>query len=81
MPGRAETLPMWLSKPLYEALPYYYMVAGLLVLGISAYVDYGIWPLLGLIVGLSSLIAGLVVWLRRRDYRRTRNQAFELDAD
>ncbi len=61
---------MWLSKPIYEALPYYYMVAGLVVLAASGYLDYWLWPTICVLVGLVCLIAGLVVWLKRRDYRQ-----------
>lgn len=61
---------MWLSKPIYEALPYYYMVAGLVVLAASGYLDYWLWPAICALVGLACLIAGLVVWLKRRDYRQ-----------
>ena len=61
---------MWLSKPLYEALPYYYMVAGLVVLAASGYLDYWLWRVICVFVGLACLIAGLVVWLKRRDYRQ-----------
>jgi len=73
---------MWLSKPIYEALPYYYMVAGVIVLSASAYLDYWLWPLICLAVGFSCLIAGMVVWLKRRDARRRqrrRRQVLEQD--
>ena len=65
---------MWLSKPLYEALPYYYMAAGVIALAASTYLDYWLWPLICIGVGLVCLIAGLVVWLKRRDYRRRRRE-------
>lgn len=60
---------MWLSKPLYEALPYYYVVLGLLALGARLYVDYWYWPLICTIVGVGGLAAGAFVWLRRRRHR------------
>jgi hypothetical protein len=60
---------MWLSKPLYEALPYYYAVLGLVALGARLYVDYWYWPLICTIVGIGGLVAGAFVWLRRRRHR------------
>jgi len=65
---------MWLSKPFYESLPYYYIAVGLIALIASLYVNHWYWPLIGTVVGLGSLVAGLVVWLRRRDYRRSRSR-------
>lgn len=61
----------WLSKPLYEAVPYLYLIAGLAALIASLYLDYWIWPTIGLVVGFACIIGGLVIWLRRRDFRRT----------
>jgi Flp pilus assembly protein TadB len=60
---------MWLSKPVYEALPYYYGLLGLVALAARLYVDYWYWPLICTIVGVASLAAGVFVWVRRRDYR------------
>ena len=60
---------MWLSRPLYEALPFYYVALGLIALLARLYVTYWYWPLICTIVGIGSLIAGLVVWLKRRDAR------------
>jgi hypothetical protein len=60
---------MWLSKPLYEALPYYYGVLGLLALLARLYVDYWYWPLICTVVGVSSHAAGVLVWVKRRDHR------------
>jgi len=66
---------MWLSKPIYEALPYYYVGLGLVSLIASLYVNYWYWPLICTVVGVVSLVGGLVVWLRRRDYRQSRSRA------
>lgn len=60
---------MWLSKPVYEALPYLYLAAGGVLLGLSLYLDFDIWPTACLLLGICCLIYGLVLWLRRRDYR------------
>jgi hypothetical protein len=63
---------MWLSKPIYEALPYYYVALGLLALGALLYVDWWYWPAICTVVGVSSLAAGIFVWLRRRRHRARR---------
>jgi Flp pilus assembly protein TadB len=63
---------MWLSKPIYEAVPYFYLVAGLCALLASLYLNYWYWPTIGLIVGFACIIGGLVIWLRRRDFRHNR---------
>ena len=65
---------MWLSKPFYEALPYYYIGIGLASLIASLYVNYWYWPAICLVVGLTGLVGGLVVLLKRRDYRQSRSR-------
>ena len=65
---------MWLSKPLYESLPYYYVVVGAIILTLSLYLDYWYWPTIFAGVGVVAVIAGLVVWLRRRGYRQSRSR-------
>jgi hypothetical protein len=60
---------LWLSKPLYETVPYLYLTAGLASLFASLYLDYWIWPTICLVVGFGGIIGGLVIWLRRRDFR------------
>ncbi|PZN35167.1 MAG: hypothetical protein DIU71_00790 [Proteobacteria bacterium] len=60
---------MWLARPVYEFLPYLYMLIGAVVLGASWFAPEGIWPSALLVLGSLCLVGGLVVWLRRRDYR------------
>jgi hypothetical protein len=62
---------MWISKPVYESLPYLYMVLGAIALGLSMYLNYWHMPTICFVVGLGCLVAGLVVLLKRRDYRVT----------
>lgn len=69
---------MWVSKPIYESVPYFYMVAGLVSLVSSMFLDYWYWPTIGLVLGLLCLVAGLVLWLRRRDYRDRQMQAEDM---
>ena len=65
---------MWLAKPVYESLPYYYMALGLVAGLGSFHIERWYWPeLLGL-AGTASLVGGLVLWLKRRDYRRSRSR-------
>ena len=62
---------MWVSKPIYESLPYLYLVLGAVSLGLSMYLNYWYMPTICFIVGFVCLVAGLVVLLKRRDYRVT----------
>jgi hypothetical protein len=68
--------PVWLPRRLYEALPYLYVVAGLVALAAAFLRESGPHGLL-MLVGGASMTAGCVLWMRRREYRD--NQA-EYDA-
>ena len=71
---------MWLSEPIYESLPYYYMALGL-VAGIGSYrLDVWYWSEILALAAAASLVTGLVLWLKRRDYRRSRSR-LDLSAD
>jgi hypothetical protein len=63
---------MRLPKPLYEALPLYYVAIGVIALLARLYVNYWYWPLICTVVGIGGLLAGGWVWLKRRDYRLSR---------
>jgi hypothetical protein len=57
---------MWLSKPLYVALPYYYVALGVAALVARRYVDWWYWPAICLGLGVLGITAGVAVgWLRR----------------
>jgi hypothetical protein len=60
---------MWLAKPVYEALPFYYIALGLVALLAPLYVTYWYWPAICTIVGAASVLAGGVVWRTRRRHR------------
>jgi hypothetical protein len=60
---------MWLARPIYEFLPYLYMLVGVALLAAAWWVEKSTLPSIFLIVGTLSILAGLVLWLRRRDYR------------
>jgi hypothetical protein len=64
---------MWIPRPLYEALPYAYMGIGVAMLGTAYFVERGPRGLL-LALGAAGLTFGLVVWMRRRDYRASRRE-------
>ncbi len=66
---------MWISKPVYESLPYMYLIVGGVFLASSMYVNYSYWPTICFVSGLVCLVAGLVVLLKRRDYRQTDKRA------
>lgn len=69
-----------LSRPLYEGLPWLYAGAGLAALAGSYFAAS---PLVSAALGLPgflALLGGLVVWLRRRDYRRMRLRYARPDA-
>ena len=58
-----------LNKTLYESLPLLYAALGTTLLWLSYhYRDRG-WSTLCALAGLMGLVAGLMVWMRRRDYR------------
>lgn len=60
---------MWLPRPLYEFLPYVYMLVGIGLLAAAWLIDVQTLPSIFMVVGALSLMGGLVLWLRRRDYR------------
>ena len=72
---------MWLFKPMYEFVPYFYLAAGFISLLASLYVNYWYWPAICTGVGMGCLVVGLVVWLKRRDYRQSRSRASEISDD
>lgn len=75
-----RTSELHLARPLYEVLPWLYGAAGLTAL-VASY--FAASPLasatLGL-PGLTALLCGIVVWLRRRGYRRMRASYSRPDA-
>jgi uncharacterized membrane protein YesL len=70
---------MWLSRPLYELLPYLYMVLGIVLLGLAWHSTT--LPGLMMFVGAATLLAGIVLWLRRRDYRSRQAEYDEKSLD
>jgi hypothetical protein len=63
------------SRPVYEGLPWFYIMCGMLAL-VGSYL-LAARGLLSFVVGLLGLLAvlgGFVLLLRRRDYRALRSQ-------
>jgi len=65
---------IWLNKRLYEGLPFAYIGAGAVWLAASLFFGDGIVPIVFTILGLACVTGGLVVWLKRRDYRSSRSR-------
>ena len=62
---------MWIARPVYELIPYVYMVVGLALRGAAWLLETELLPGIFLLLGSLSLMAGIVLWLRRKDYRTT----------
>ena len=60
---------MWISKPLYESLPYFYLAAGIVSLLAAAYVTHDYWPTLCIATGVLCIAAGVLVLYKRRKAR------------
>ncbi|MGC3979986.1 MAG: hypothetical protein QM808_01860 [Steroidobacteraceae bacterium] len=65
---------MWLARPVYEFLPYAYMLVGAIMLGGAFHASLARWSTLLMLFGAVALIVGLVLWLKRRDYRTGRSE-------
>lgn len=65
---------MWLARPVYEALPYYYLGVGVAAVVVGLCVDYGYWAEGCLAAGFAALVAGAVLLLKRRAYRASRSR-------
>jgi hypothetical protein len=64
-----------LSRPVYEGLPWFYMAFGLAALVVSYLLAaHGALSLGTGLLGLVALVYGIVVFLRRRDYRALRSE-------
>lgn len=70
-----------LSRPVYEVLPWVYIICGVVAL-IASYLlaARGKLSLAVGLTGLFALIAGMAVLLRRRDYRALRSQYADPDS-
>jgi hypothetical protein len=69
-----------LSRPLYEGLPWAYVAAGAAALFGSYMTTYRVISLAVGVLGFLGVLAGVVVLLRRRDFRAMRSQYGNSDA-
>ena len=67
-----ENRTVRLARPLYELLPWLYIAAGLLGFAGAWLLAGRIWSDISLVLGIACLLGGLVVLLRRREYRTSR---------
>jgi Flp pilus assembly protein TadB len=73
---------MRVARPLYESLPYAYIVIGAAALAASFAWRVADWSGILALFGAVALIGGLVLVLRRRDYRiQKRHYGAELDEE
>lgn len=71
---------MRIGRTLYESLPYAYMLIGATAIATSFLWQLPVWADLMAVFGLVAVILGLVLVLRRRDYRiQQRHYGAELD--
>ena len=72
---------IWLPRGLYDAIPYFYIVAGLAAFLATLYINTWIWILPHyLLFSAACLHIGILI-LRRRMRPRERRQATESDSD
>ena len=69
-----------LARPVYEALPWFYIVSGTAALVVSYLLASRVLSLILGILGLLTLLGGIVVLLRRRGYRELRSQYTNSDS-
>lgn len=73
---------MRIARPLYEALPYAYIAIGAAAVGASFAWRVANWSGILAVFGLVALVGGLVLALRRRDYRiQKRRYGAEIEDD
>ena len=67
---------MWLSAPIYESLPYLYILSGALFISGTRYIG-ATAPGVSMYItcGLISIVAGVVVFARRQAHRAAMEQA------
>jgi nitrate reductase gamma subunit len=68
------------SRPVYEGLPWLYIIFGLGALMASYLLARGTLSLLVGVLGLACVVGGFALLLRRRDYRALRSQYADPDS-
>ena len=73
---------MRVSRPLYESLPYVYIVIGVAAVAASFTWRVADWSPVLAVFGIVAIVGGLVLVLRRRDYRiQQRHYGAEFEED
>jgi len=75
-----EPAPKRLSRPLYESLPWLYLACGVAACVGSYFLPSGVLSLIVGFAGIAAVLGGVVILLRRRDYRELRSQYADPDA-
>lgn len=65
---------MWLAKEIYEPLPVIYMLAGVVAVGFGLYTESLVVQVVLTLPGVTAVVGGLVLLLKRRAYRRSRSR-------
>jgi hypothetical protein len=60
---------MWIPRPLYEALPYLWVLAGVGLLAAPFLLDEFDWRGIALAGGVVCILVGCVFWMHRREFR------------
>jgi hypothetical protein len=60
------------NRTAYESLPGVYAVLGAMLLWLSYHYREAWWSTPCALAGIVGMTAGLVIWMRRRDYRATK---------
>ena len=63
---------MWLPRPLYEAKPFVAVAVGLAAFAMAYFMPASPRGVL-FVAGGAVVTYGLMIWMRRRDYRRTQS--------
>jgi Flp pilus assembly protein TadB len=72
--------PQRLSRPVYEGLPWFYIACGVAALVVSYVLPSGVLKEAIGVIGLLAVLGGIVILLRRRDYRELRSQYGDPDS-
>lgn len=80
MPQTVDHRRMWLPGPLYESLPYLYILGGVLFISGTLYIGVtATGATLYIACGLFSIVYGVVIFLKRQSARQQARDSRVLD--